>query len=106
MNALRFLLAFAAAAALMAAPPRRVVSQAVGTDDLLLALADPGQIAALSHLGQDERYAPSWREAKRYPALRNSSAEDILHHPKQDYTRRLIGAVPKGWQPAESAPAA
>jgi len=78
VNALRFLLAFAVAAALMAAPPRRVVSQAVGTDDLLLALADPGQIAALSHLGQDERYAPSWQEAKRYPALRNSSAEDIL----------------------------
>lgn len=75
---LRFLLAFAAAFALVAAPPKRVVSQAVGTDDLLLALAEPGQIAALSHLAQDERYAPSFQEAKRYPALRNSSAEDIL----------------------------
>jgi len=78
MNLLRCLLAFAAAAALVAAPPQRVVSQAVGTDDLLLALADPGQIAALSHLSQDERYAPYFREAKRFPALRNSSAEDIL----------------------------
>lgn len=75
---LRFLLAFAAAVALMAAPPQRVVSQAVGTDDLLLALAEPGQIAALSHMGQDERYAPAFVEAKRFPALRNSSAEDIL----------------------------
>lgn len=63
---------------LAAAPPRRIVSQTVGTDDLVLALADPSQIAALSHLGQDERYAPSFLEARNYPALRNSSAEDIL----------------------------
>ena len=78
MNVFRFLLAFAVAAALMAAPPRRVVSQAVGTDDLLLALAEPGQIAALSHLGRDPRYAPSCQAAKGFPGLRNSSAEDIL----------------------------
>jgi iron complex transport system substrate-binding protein len=78
MKMLRCLLALLAAVALGAAPPRRVVSQAVGTDDVLLALADPSQIAALSHLGHDERYAPSFREAQRFPALRNSSAEDIL----------------------------
>ncbi len=95
MNAFRLLLAFAVAAALMAAPPRRVVSQAVGTDDLLLALADPGQIAALSHLGQDERYAPSWREAKRYPALRNSSAEDILRF-RPDLVLTTSYAPPEG----------
>ncbi len=35
--------------------------------------------------------------------VEQASAEDILHHPKQDYTRRLIGAVPKGWQPAGAA---
>lgn len=95
MKSLRFLLAFAVAAALMAAPPRRVVSQAVGTDDLLLALADPGQIAALSHLGQDERYAPSWQEAKRYPALRNSSAEDILRF-RPDLVLTTSYAPPEG----------
>ena len=78
MNLFRCLLAFAAAVILTAAPPRRVVSQAVGTDDLLLALAEPTQIAALSHLATDERYAPSFREAARFPTLRNSSAEDIL----------------------------
>ena len=32
--------------------------------------------------------------------VEQASAEEILHHPKQDYTRRLIGAVPKGWQAA------
>ncbi len=78
MKTFHCLLAFVAAASLWAAPPRRVVSQAVGTDDLLLALAEPGQIAALSSLGQDERYAPAFLEARGYPALRNSSAEDIL----------------------------
>lgn len=70
---------FLCAAALQAAaPPRRVVSQAVGTDDLLMAVAEPGQIAALSHLGHDLRYAPSVAEARRFPALRNSTAEEIL----------------------------
>ncbi len=67
-----------AAVLLAGAPPRRVVSQAVGTDELLLALAEPTQIAALSHLAQDGRYAPSAEQAKRHPALRNSTAEEIL----------------------------
>jgi iron complex transport system substrate-binding protein len=58
--------------------PRRVVSQTVGTDDLLLALAAPGQIAALSHLAQDERYSPSFREARNHPRLANSDAEAVL----------------------------
>ena len=78
MKVIRCFLALVAVVALTAATPRRVVSQAVGTDDLLMDLAEPSQIAALSNLGQDERYAPSFREAKRYQALRNSSAEDIL----------------------------
>jgi iron complex transport system substrate-binding protein len=55
-----------------------VVSQAVGTDDLLLALAGPGQIAALSHLAHDPLYAPDAASARRYPKLGSSSAEDIL----------------------------
>ena len=54
------------------------MSQAVGTDDILLALADPGQIAALSHLAHDPRYAPDAERAKEFPTLRGSSAEDIL----------------------------
>jgi iron complex transport system substrate-binding protein len=54
------------------------VSQTVGTDDLLMALAAPGQIAALSHLARDARYSPAAKEAARHPALRNGEAEDIL----------------------------
>ena len=61
-----------------AGSPQRVVSQTVGTDDLLMAIAGPGQIAALSHLGRDARYSPSVAAAMRFPCLRNGEAEDIL----------------------------
>lgn len=67
-------------ALLWAGLPQRVVSQTVGTDDLLLALAAPGQIAALSHLARDERYSPSFKEARTVPCLTNGEAEDILRH--------------------------
>lgn len=63
---------------LLAARPLRVVSQTVGTDELLLALADPGQIAALSHIGRDARFSASAAEAQRFPALRDSDAESVL----------------------------
>ena len=65
-------------ALLGAGSPRRVVSQTVGTDDLLMALADPGQIAALSHLARDPRYSPFAQEGRRFPCLRNGEAEDVL----------------------------
>jgi peptide/nickel transport system ATP-binding protein len=32
--------------------------------------------------------------------VEQASAEAILKAPQQEYTKRLIGAVPKGWQPA------
>ena len=35
--------------------------------------------------------------------VEQASAEQILRAPQQDYTRRLIGAVPRGWAPAEPA---
>jgi peptide/nickel transport system ATP-binding protein len=35
--------------------------------------------------------------------VEQASAEDILLNPQQAYTRRLIGAVPKGWQPVAGA---
>ena len=61
-----------------AAHPQRVVSQTVGTDELLLALADPGQVAALSHISHDGHFSPVAAEAKRFPALRDSDAESVL----------------------------
>ncbi len=32
--------------------------------------------------------------------VEQASAEQILHHPREDYTRRLLGAIPRGYQPA------
>jgi peptide/nickel transport system ATP-binding protein len=31
--------------------------------------------------------------------VEQATAEQILEHPREDYTRRLIGAVPRGWVP-------
>jgi len=57
----------------------RVVSQTVGTDELLLALAEPAQIAALSHLARDPEFSAVADEAARYPQLaKNGDAENAL----------------------------
>lgn len=57
----------------------RVVSQTVGTDELLLALAEPTQIASLSHLAREPVYSAVAEEAKAHPALEKlSDAESIL----------------------------
>ncbi len=57
----------------------RVVSQAVGTDELLLALAEPSQIAALSPIARDRNFSAVWKEATPYPQLAvNGDAENAL----------------------------
>jgi len=58
--------------------PLRVVSHTVGTDDLLLAVADPGQIAALSHLSRDPKFSVHAQSNKQYASIRDSEAESIL----------------------------
>ncbi len=57
-------LAFAAAA--QPAPPRRVASLNLCTDELVLALAAPEQIVSVTHLAQDPAETPLWRHARRY----------------------------------------
>ncbi len=57
----------------------RILSQTVGTDELLLALAEPAQIAGLSHLATDPRFSAVAREAVAYQRLElNSDAEGAL----------------------------
>jgi iron complex transport system substrate-binding protein len=73
-----FVLCALMAAPAIAGPPRRVVSQTVGTDELLLALADPAQIAALSHLGRDPAFSLTASEAAAYPKLKSSDAESVI----------------------------
>jgi iron complex transport system substrate-binding protein len=48
------------------AAPQRVASLNLCTDELLLALASPGQIASVTHLAQQEAETPLWRQALRY----------------------------------------
>ena len=63
-----------------AAPAVRVVSQTVGTDELLLALAEPAQIACLSHIAREAGFSAVAREAAAYPMLSVGDAETILQH--------------------------
>lgn len=56
----------------------RVVSQTVGTDELLLALAEPEQIAALSHIAREPSFSAVSEEAKAYPQIEMGDAETIL----------------------------
>ena len=74
----------------------RVVSQTVGTDELLLAVADPAQIAALSHLASVTAFSAVAEEAKRYPQLTlNCDLEGVLKYSPTlllcaDYSRTEI----------------
>lgn len=56
----------------------RVVSQTVGGDELLLALAKPAQVAALSHLAYNPAYSAVAEQAKAYPRITRGDAETIL----------------------------
>lgn len=62
--ALLGLLAFVATAAEAAAPPVRVASLGLCTDELALLLAEPGQLVSVSFLGQDLRETPLATKAR------------------------------------------
>jgi iron complex transport system substrate-binding protein len=49
-----------------AAPPRRVASLNLCTDELLLTLGDPAQIASVTHLARQPAETVLWRQARRY----------------------------------------
>jgi iron complex transport system substrate-binding protein len=68
-------LAMPAAPSFAAAP--RIVSMNICTDQLLLALADPGQILGLSRFSRDARQGWLSKSARQYPIL-SGGAEDIL----------------------------
>lgn len=56
----------ALAAAAQPAPPRRVASLNLCTDELVLALAAPAQIVSVTHLARDPAETPLWRQGRRY----------------------------------------
>lgn len=84
-----------------AATPVRVVSQTVGTDELLIALAEPAQIAALSHIATSPEFSAVAKEAEAYPRISPGDSEAILKFKPTlvlfaDYSRaELIAQVRK-----------
>lgn len=60
-----------------AAPPPRIASMNVCTDQLLLSLADPGQIVGLSRYARDDWQSFAAEDARKFPVL-SGGAEDIL----------------------------
>jgi iron complex transport system substrate-binding protein len=54
-----------------------VASLNLCTDEYLLLLARPPEIASISFLSQDRQESPLWRSARRYPA-NHGSIEDVL----------------------------
>jgi iron complex transport system substrate-binding protein len=64
-----------------AAQPRRVVSLKLCTDELLLALAAPEQIASVTYLSQQEHETPLWRQARAYPKNDGSLMSVVRHRP-------------------------
>jgi len=70
-------LALALAVPAHAAPPRHIVSLNLCADQLLVALADPAQIAGLTRLSHMPDMSPIAAQAAHYPAV-GSSAEALL----------------------------
>ena len=66
-----------ATAGLQAAAPQSIASTNLCTDQLLVMLAEPEQIASLSHLAADPEYSFVAERARRYPA-NSGGAEELL----------------------------
>ncbi len=82
MRVLFFALAFlAGTAAALAEAPRRVVSFNLCADQLLLALADPGQIAGLSPYAADASVSVMAEKARAYPRLQWQAESSIALGP-------------------------
>ena len=82
MSRRRLMRLIAAVAAMMSAVPSfaaapRIVSMNICTDQMLLALADPGQILGLSRFSRDARQGRVGAGARQFPIL-SGGAEDIL----------------------------
>jgi iron complex transport system substrate-binding protein len=58
--------------------PQRIVSQTLGTDEILLAVCPPERVVALSDLAEDGDYSNVVEEARRIPGRTTQGAEQIL----------------------------
>src|SRR5262245_9757101 len=58
--------------------PQRIVSQTLGTDEILLAICPPERVVALSNLAEDGDYSNAVEEARRIPGRTTEGPERIL----------------------------
>ena len=85
------------------APPRRIVSLNTCADQYVLALADPGQIAALSPYGHDPELSAAVAKARRFPVLKRPAEEVLALRPDlvigfPDGAGGVVGAPDGRWR--------
>ncbi|WP_316367018.1 ABC transporter substrate-binding protein [Candidatus Thiodiazotropha sp. CDECU1] len=76
-SAIAIILMLCSGMAIAAEPPRRVVSVNLCSDQLLLMLADPQQVASVSFLSRDPDSSFVAEKAKAYP-INHARAEEII----------------------------
>ena len=84
-------------------PPRRIVSLNTCADQYVLALADPGQIAALSPYGHDPELSAAVAKARRFPVLKRPAEEVLALRPDlvigfPDGAGGVVGAPDGRWR--------
>jgi len=65
----------------LASATTRVASVNLCTDEMLLLLAKPDEIASVSFLSRDPRETVLWREARRFPANDGTIEQVLSEHP-------------------------
>lgn len=83
-------------------PPKRIVSLNTCADQYVLALADPGQIAALSPYGHDPELSAAVGKARRFRTLRRPAEEVLAIRPDLlvgfPAGESVVGAPPGQWR--------
>lgn len=65
----------------MAAPPQRIMSLKICTDELLMDLVPPSRIASITFLSREKAALKLWPEAAEIPVNHNSAEEVLATHP-------------------------
>ncbi|NIJ17303.1 ABC transporter substrate-binding protein [Sphingobium vermicomposti] len=86
-----------------APPPQRIVSLNTCSDQYVLALADPGQIAALSPYGHDPELSAAVAKARHFRALKRPAEEVLAIGPDlligfPNGAGGVVGAPPGQWR--------
>ncbi|WP_449471118.1 ABC transporter substrate-binding protein [Sphingobium chungangianum] len=84
-------------------PPKRIVSLNTCSDQYVLTLADPGQIAALSPYGHDPELSAAVAKARRFPVLKRPAEEVLALRPDlvigfPDGAGGVVGAPDGRWR--------